>query len=301
MNTSLRKRGRPWVNHQQAAVSFSWHLPTSSACLPSAFPVFLSSACTHPFSFTWTCRPFWVQKSVYFLSGRNSSEWIHILLFSLFLHFNCLNMILFLFLPFPLFRLSLSPVSFVRCQVLMVGGSLSPDGPIWSFIDDRRTEEGLPSCCRLAPSQFTHTNKHADLSRDTHTFIQSLESTQTPTQTLADTFLSFCLHFAMSRVPYPPFCTLTPSLLRPAPLSASSSLSFASCCGVTDSVTQEQTEGEAEGGRGGCESWESLCKTVQFANTITMNVKQLLEICILEEKRYCCSDWIFFFFNRVDV
>lgn len=49
--------------------------------------------------------------------------------------------------------------SVVQCQVPVAGGSLSPDGPLWSFIDDTRTEDGLPSCCCLAPRSlcpYTH-------------------------------------------------------------------------------------------------------------------------------------------------
>ena len=72
-------------------------------------------------------------------------------------------------------------------------------------------------------------------------------------------------------------CTFAPSpSLRPS-LPASSSPSFTSCCGVTDSVTQEQTEGETEGGRGReCESLRVVCKTLEFANAATANALQLM-------------------------
>lgn len=59
-------------------------------------------------------------------------------------------------------------------------------------------------------------------------------------------------------------CTFTPSPSLRHPLPASSSPSYTSCCGVTDSVTQEKTEGETEGGKGKeCESLRGVCKTLR--------------------------------------
>lgn len=144
----------------------------------------------------------------------------------------------------------------------------------------------------------THTNKHGHtyLNNGKHTFMQSLESTQTPLQIdlHADNFLLFVFFFCFSFFFFLWHHTFHFSLLccavrhgsvlhfstlsspSTSSLPASSSLSFTSCCGVTDSVTQEQTEGEAEGERRrDCESMRAACKTVEFANVSTINALQL--------------------------
>lgn len=54
---------------------------------------------------------------------------------------------------------SLSPL--FPFQVLVVDAAFLPHGTLWSFIDDRRPEEDLPSCCCLAP-QAGHTHTHND-------------------------------------------------------------------------------------------------------------------------------------------
>lgn len=158
-------------------------------------------------------------------------------------------------------------LSFVQCQVLVFGGSLSPDGPLWSFIDDSRTEEGLPSCCCLAPcSVCPHTHTHTQPYSHNDSRTCSYWNRLTPRRTLRSTqtkkfplFIFLRRHTSLrcslllSGVIL--CCTFAPSPSFHHPLSASSSPSFTSCCGVTDSVTQEQTEGETEGGKGNeCES-----------------------------------------------
>lgn len=164
----------------------------------------------------------------------------------------------------------------------MFGASLPPDGPLWSFIDDSRTEEGLPSCCCLAP-HIVRPHTH------THTLTQWLAhiaSTYWNRHTLLhikihadkNVFLLFSLlcfwvfflrchtflRWSLLLSGKIQGCTFTPSPSLRHPLPASSSPSYTSCCGVTDSVTQEKTEGETEGGKGKeCESLRGVCKTLR--------------------------------------
>lgn len=192
----------------------------------------------------------------------------------------------------PLLCPHILSLSFVQCQALVVGGSLSPDGPLWSFMDDRRTEEGLPSCCCLPQPPHTppplctnahaHTNKpgFAYLKRDSRTFVQLLEE---PCRTYrgadkACPFLVFFFFFLRCHTfPRCPlllsgrilFLTLAPSPSLHLFLPASSSPPFTSCCGVTDSVTQEQADGETEEE---FDSMKAACKIVELANVRTIKV-----------------------------
>lgn len=162
----------------------------------------------------------------------------------------------------------------------------------WQENRGRPSQLLLPGTLLSVPPAptYTHTNKHRHTysQNDSHTCMQLLESTQTLShiQMHADIFFF---------PPSSPFCGVTcfcialfycqawfcVALLHPLPLflppplslPASSSPSFTSCCGVTDSVTQEQTEGETEGGRGReCESSRVVCNIWEFANATTMNV-----------------------------
>lgn len=124
--------------------------------------------------------------------------------------------------------------------------------------------KAFPAAAAWHPTQCanTHTNKyrHIDSHNDSHTCMQLLKETRNlshvKTRARGAFFHSspFCgvtsLHCSLLLSSVILCCTFAPSPSLHLFLPASSAPSFTSCCDVTDSVTQEQTERETEGGRG---------------------------------------------------